>query len=73
MSFSLLKMKIRTYGFLKFLHSNEKTHASFKRALEELCVVARPPPELSEVTEAMKFYKTLHGAEDKKKQEAGSR
>jgi len=55
------------------LHSNEKTHASFKRALEELCVVVRPPPELSEVTDAMKFYKTLHGAEDKKKQEAGSR
>lgn len=73
LSFNVVKMRTGTYGFVNFLHSNERTHASFKRALEELCPVVRLPPELSEVIDAMKFYKTLHGAEDKKKQEAGSR
>lgn len=60
-------------GFVNSLFSDERTHAGFKRALEDLCVGARPPRELPEVTEAMTVYKRLHGREDKRKQEAGSR
>lgn len=56
-----------------FYPSHEKTHASFKRALDHACQVVRSPPELPAVARAMAFYKTLHGKEDQKKQEAGNR
>ena len=54
-------------------YSDEKTHAGFKRALDDVCQVEKPVIELPAVTEAMEFYKTLHGKEDQRKQEAGSR
>ena len=65
----LLQMKMCFFS----LYSDEKTHASFKRALEELCPGVRPLSELPEVTKAMTVYKSLHGREDKRKQEAGNR
>ena len=58
---------------MSFYLSHEKTHASFKRALDHACQVVRSPPELPAVAQAMEFYKTLHGKEDQKKQEAGNR
>lgn len=54
-------------------HSDEKTHASFKRVLGDVCQVVKSPAELPVVAEAMTFYKTLHGKEDRRKQEAGNR
>lgn len=59
-------------GTFQELSSEEKTHASFKRALDDVCLVVKSPPEIPAVSEAMEFYKTLHGKEDQKKQEAGS-
>ncbi|XP_078381919.1 sulfhydryl oxidase 1-like isoform X2 [Oculina patagonica] len=59
-------------GTFQELSHDERTHAGFKRVLEDLCVGARPPRELPEVAEAMTVYKRLHGREDKRKQEAGS-
>jgi len=59
-------------GTFQELSHDEKTHAGFKRALEDVCQVVRPNPELPSVAKAMTFYKTLHGTEDKRKQEAGS-
>ena len=56
-----------------FYPSHEKTHVSFKRALDHACQVVKSPPELPAVAQAMAFYKTLHGKEDQKKQEAGNR
>ena len=58
---------------LLIFFSDEKTHASFKRALDDVCQVVRPIPELPAVARAMAFYQTLHGKEDKRKQEAASR
>ena len=55
------------------LYSDEKTHAGFKTALDEVCQVVRPCPELSAVKDAMDVYKKRHGKEDQRKQQAGSR
>ena len=55
------------------LYSDEKTHAGFKTALDEVCQVVRPFPELSAVKDAMDVYKKRHGKEDQRKQQAGSR
>ena len=55
------------------LCSDEKTHAGFKTALDEVCQVVRPFPELSAVKDAMDVYKKRHGKEDQRKQQAGSR
>ena len=55
------------------LYSDEKTHAGFKTALDEVCQVVRPSPELLAVKEAMDVYKKRHGKEDQRKQQAGSR
>ena len=55
------------------LYSDEKTHAGFKTALDEVCQVVRPFPELSAVKDAMVVYKKRHGKEDQRKQQAGSR
>ena len=55
------------------LYSDEKTHAGFKTALDEVCQVVRPCPELSAVKDAMGVYKKRHGKEDQRKQQAGSR
>lgn len=55
------------------LYSDEKTHAGFKTALDEVCQVVRPSPELQAVKEAMDVYKKRHGKEDQRKQQAGSR
>lgn len=55
------------------LYSDEKTHAGFKTALDEVCQVVRPCPELSAVKDAMDVYKKRHGREDQRKQQAGSR
>ncbi|KAJ7339518.1 flavin-linked sulfhydryl oxidase [Desmophyllum pertusum] len=63
---------IHRKGTFRELSHDEKTHASFKRALEELCPGVRPLSELPEVTKAMTVYKSLHGREDKRKQEAGN-
>ncbi|XP_067056320.1 sulfhydryl oxidase 1-like [Acropora muricata] len=59
-------------GTFQELSSHEKTHVSFKRALDHACQVVKSPPELPAVAQAMAFYKTLHGKEDQKKQEAGN-
>ena len=55
------------------LYSDEKTHAGFKTALDEVCQVVRPFPQLSAVKDAMDVYKKRHGKEDQRKQQAGSR
>ena len=55
------------------LYSDEKTHAGFKTALDDVCQVVRPFPELSAVKDAMDVYKKRHGKEDQRKQQAGSR
>lgn len=55
------------------LYSDEKTHVGFKTALDEVCQVVRPCPELSAVKDAMDVYKKRHGKEDQRKQQAGSR
>ena len=55
------------------LYSDEKTHAGFKTALDEVCQVVRPFPELAAVKDAMDVYKKRHGKEDQRKQQAGSR
>ena len=55
------------------LYSDEKTHAGFKTALDEVCQVVRAFPELSAVKDAMDVYKKRHGKEDQRKQQAGSR
>ena len=54
-------------------HSDEKTHAGFKTALDEVCQVVRSPTELPAVKKAMDVYKKRHGKEDQRKQQAGSR
>ena len=54
-------------------YSDEKTHAGFKRALDDVCQVVRPSAELPVVVQAMELYKKRHGKEDQRKQEAGSR
>ena len=55
------------------LYSDEKTHAGFKTALDDVCQVVRAFPELSAVKDAMAVYKKRHGKEDQRKQQAGSR
>ena len=55
------------------LYSEEKTHAGFKTALDDVCQVVRAFPELSAVKDAMAVYKKRHGKEDQRKQQAGSR
>ena len=59
--------------FFSHLCSDEKTHASYKKSLEDLCLGVKPSVELPEITEAMTLYKRLHGKAEKRKQEAGSR
>ena len=65
--------KVKSDFVLLMLYSDEKTHAGFKTALDEVCQVVRPFPELSAVKDAMDVYKKRHGKEDQRKQQAGSR